>query len=129
MLKFSIKRVITMEKEIIYWENRLKEINEAIVELNIEKRNARKQLNRLKKGGNIVNRDNMKDRTIVETIYFLRREPNKLFTSKEILDHLKKEVGYQFNNFAPVFRDAQAVEPGITQIRRGYYMYKPMNKQ
>lgn len=114
-----------MEKEITYWESRIKQINEAIVELNIEKRNARKQLNRLKKENHLVNNDNVKDKTIAETIYLLRREPNKLFTSKEILDHLKKEIGYGFNNFAPIFKDVQVVEPGITRIRRGYYMYKP----
>jgi len=118
-----------MENEISYWENRLKELNESLVELNIEKRNVRKQLKRLKQAeDHAVNRENMKERTIVETIYFLRREPHKPFTSKQILDHLRKEVGYQFNNFAPVFRDAQAIEPNIVQIRRGYYMYKPMTK-
>lgn len=118
-----------MENEISYWENRLKELNESLVELNIEKRNVRKQLNRLRKTQeSATHRENMKDRTVVEAIYFLRRKPNKLIASKEILDHLKKEVGYQFNNFAPVFRDAQTIEPNIVQIRRGYYMYKPMGK-
>ena len=113
------------DKEIKYWEDRLKDINRKIVELNIEKRNARKQLNRLKKNElGFQNKEEMKQKTIVETIFFLRSKPNKLFSSKEILKHLEREVGYQINNFAPVYRNAQELEPQIIQVRRGYYMYK-----
>ncbi|WP_438287515.1 Rok-like winged helix domain-containing protein [Priestia megaterium] len=57
-------------------------------------------------------------------MYLLTSNPNKVFTSKAILEHLYCEVGYNINNFAPVYRSVKELEPNIVQVRRGYYMYK-----
>ncbi|MGI8382557.1 hypothetical protein ACR0S4_28730 [Priestia megaterium] len=115
-----------MENEKEYWQNRLKELNKAIVELNIERRNVRRQLLHLEKNEQkSAPKEDMKHRTTVETVYLLTSHPSKVFTSKEILEHLHREVGYTINNFAPVYRYVKEVEPNIVQVRRGYYMYKP----
>lgn len=121
-----LEEVKTLENEREYWQNRLKELNRAIVDLNIERRNVRRQLIRLEKNEqNPVPKEDMKHRTTVETVCLLTSHPSKVFTSKEILEHLHREVGYTINNFAPVYRYVKEVEPNIVQVRRGYYMYKP----
>jgi len=121
-----LKEVKTLKNEREYWQNRLKELNKAIVDLNIERRNVRKQLIRLEKNEQKpVPKEDMKHRTTVETVCLLTSHPSKVFTSKEILEHLHREVGYTINNFAPVYRYVKEVEPNIVQVRRGYYMYKP----
>ncbi|USL39636.1 Rok-like winged helix domain-containing protein [Priestia megaterium] len=115
-----------MRNEKEYWKNRLKELNKEIIELNIERRNVRRQLTRLEKNEQSpVPKEDMKHRTTVETVCLLTSHPSKVFASKEILEHLHREVGYTINNFAPVYRYVKEVEPNIVQVRRGYYMYKP----
>ncbi|MGW9019810.1 hypothetical protein, partial [Priestia megaterium] len=72
-----------MRNEKEYWKNRLKELNKEIIELNIERRNVRRQLTRLEKNEQKpAPKEDMKHRTTVETVYLLTSHPSKVFTSK-----------------------------------------------
>jgi transcription initiation factor TFIIIB Brf1 subunit/transcription initiation factor TFIIB len=120
----DLRRIIVQNKEI-YLEIKLKEINREIMKLNIKRRQLYKKLNSFKKTNEqILRKETKKDQAIIESIYLLKSNPNKLFTSKEICNYLKSEINFNTDSFAGIYRRLQHFESNIVQIRRGFYMYK-----
>ncbi|MEB4861064.1 hypothetical protein, partial [Priestia megaterium] len=106
-----------MQDEKEYWQTRLKELNKAIIDLQIERRNVRKQLLRLEKEDQkYTDKDDLKHKTTVETVYLLTSNPHKLFASRDILEHLYCQLGYKSNNFGAVYRYVKEVEPGLSTL-------------
>ncbi|MDM8148491.1 hypothetical protein SAMN04487776_12224 [Priestia megaterium] len=115
-----------MENKEIYLEVKLKEINRDIMKLNVKKRHLCKQLNTFKKiEQKPIKKETKKDQAMIESIYLLKSNPNRLFASKEICQYLKDEINYNTDSFAAIYKRIHHFEPQILQVRRGYYIYKP----
>lgn len=72
-----------------------------------------------------VKKETKKDQAMIESIYLLKSNPNRLFTSKEICQYLKDEINYNTDSFAAIYKCIHRFEPQILHVRRRYYIYKP----
>ncbi|PGK31712.1 hypothetical protein CN902_06355 [Priestia megaterium] len=114
-----------MKEREIYLQNKLKEINESMIELHIERRKLRKKLAKIRgTSQSLIKRENKRQQAIAESIHLLKSHPNKIIKSKYILQHLNDTINYNTDSFARIFRTIQKNEPKIIQIKRGYYTYE-----
>ncbi|MGG0453984.1 hypothetical protein ABEY82_26870 [Priestia megaterium] len=114
-----------MEEQEIYLQNRLKEINESMIELHIERRKIRKRLAKIRgTSQSLIKRENKRQQAIAESIHLLKSHPNKIIKSEYILQHLSETINYNTDSFTRIFRTIQQINPNIIQIKRGYYSYK-----
>jgi len=114
-----------VENKEIYLEVKLKEINRDIMKLKVKKRLLCKQLTDFKKTElSTLKKETKKDLAMIESIYLLKNNPNRLFSSKEICQYLKNEINYNTDSFAAIYKRIHYFEPKISQVRRGYYIYK-----
>jgi hypothetical protein len=114
-----------LEEQELYLQNKLKEINENMIELHIERRKIRKRLAKIRgESESLIRRENKRQQAIAESIHLLKSHPNKVIKSEYILQHLKDTINYNTDSFAQIFRNIQQMDPNIIQIKRGYYTYK-----